>query len=448
MVRLRLTPNIGQPTKNQCVKRWFFVLAMAVCSPLAAGADSIDAVAKQFVEVGLQFQNHDPLPYIFLGPAEWRATAKANPQTLEETLADIRALRARLDALPATDDALEQRRRRDLGERLLAVQTRGEILNGQPPASFDDETQKLFGVQAPHYSEAHFRELVAELDRLIPGSEPLVERVASFRDRFIIPRDKLDRVIGRAMQECRARTLEQFDLPANEAVKLNLTGDMPWVGFTEYKGDSHSIVHLNHDVPVHIERAIELGCHEGYPGHHVHASLIQDRLINGRGWVEYNYISLVGPLAVVAEGAASFAMELAFTRQERMQFERDVLLPLACLSDEGLETYYHYVDLIEQLNYARNEVARKYLFEDMPRQLAIEWLMEFGLETAGTAATRLNVIDAQRSYVVTYNFGRTMIDNYLKSKGKIGTPESWQHFYQILTTPLSPRDLLGEASKQ
>ena len=73
--------------------------------------------------------------------------------------------------------------------------------------------------------------------------------------------------------------------------------------------------------------------------------------------------------------------------------------------------------------------------------------MEFGLETAGTAATRLNVIDAQRSYVVTYNFGRTMIANYLESKGKIGTPESWQHFYQILTTPLSPRDLLGEASK-
>jgi hypothetical protein len=442
MVRLRLPPNIGQLAKNQRVKRWFFVLAAVVCSPLTSSADSVDAVAEQFVEVGLRFQNHDPLPYIYLGPEQRRQAAKADPQPLAATLSDIRALRERLAALPATDDLLEQRRRRDLAERLVAVQTRGEILNGQPPASFDEETQKLFGVQAPHYSEAHFRELVAKLDRLIPGKEPLVERVASFRDRFIIPRDKLDRVIGRAMQECRARTSQQFSLPSNEAVKLNLTGDMPWVGFTEYKGDSQSIVHLNHDVPVHIERAIELGCHEGYPGHHVHASLIEDRLIKGRGWVEYNYISLVGPLAVVAEGAASFAMELAFTRQERMQFERDVLLPLAGLSDEGLETYYHYVDLIEQLNYARNEAARKYLFEGMPRQEAIEWLMEFGLETAGTAATRLNVIHAQRSYVVTYNFGRTMIANYLKSKGQIGTPESWQHFHQILTTPLSPRDLL------
>lgn len=442
MVRLRLPPNIGQLAKNQRVKRWFFALAAVVSSPLAFSADSIDAVAEQFVEVGLRFQNHDPLPYIYLGAEQRRQAAKADPQPLAATLSDIRALRQRLAALPATDDPLEQRRRRDLAERLLAVQTRGEILNGQPPASFDEETQKLFGVQAPHYSEAHFRELVAELDRLIPGKAPLVERVASFRDRFIIPRDKLDRVIGRAMQECRARTNQQFRLPSNEAVKLNLTGDMPWVGFTEYKGDSQSIVHLNHDVPVHIERAIELGCHEGYPGHHVHASLIEDRLIKGRGWVEYKYISLVGPLAVVAEGAASFAMELAFTRQERMQFERDVLLPLAGLSGEGLETYYHYVDLIEQLNYARNEAARKYLFEGMPRQEAIEWLMEFGLETAGTAATRLNVIHAQRSYVVTYNFGRTMIANYLESKGQIGTPESWQHFYQILTTPLSPRDLL------
>jgi putative hemolysin len=243
------------------------------------------------------------------------------------------------------------------------------------------------------------------------------------------------------MRECRARARLKVALPENEQVTLNLTGGMPWVGFTEYQGDSQSIVHLNHDVPVHIERAIELGCHEGYPGHHVHATLLEREIVKSRGWTEYTYIPMVGPLAVIAEGAASFAMDLAFSREERMAFERDVLLPLAGLEADQLEVYYHYIDLIGELNFARNEVARKYLFEAMPRDAAIEWLMEFGLETAGTAATRLNVIDAQRSYVVTYNYGRTLIADYLESRATIGSDASWDLFLGILTTPLSPVDL-------
>ena len=423
----------------------------AACLWLAAGCiaadpevavlDSMDAIAEDFVQTGLRFQNHDPLPFVYIGPQDWREAAREDDVSLDEVLAQLSDLEGRIQALAAAPDAQSQRRRRDLSARLVALHTRGQILRGEYPQSFDEETQKLFGVTAPEYDEAHFRELVAELDGIIPGDGPLVDRVAAFREQFVIPREKLETVIGRAMVECRARTLAQIDLPANEKVTLNVTGDMPWVGFTEYLGDSQSIVHLNGDVPVHIERAIELGCHEGYPGHHVHATLIEQEMVKNRGWLEYTYIPMVGPLAVIAEGAASFAMDLAFTREERMAFERDVLLPLAELEGDQLGIYYHYIDLIEQLNFARNEVARKYLYAGMPRDEAVRWLMEFGLETPGTAATRLNVIDAQRSYVVTYNYGRKLIADYLHSRTTMGTTESWQFFYDILTIPLSPADL-------
>lgn len=405
----------------------------------------MDVIAEDFVQTGLRFQNHDPLPFIYIGPQDWRESAAADDMALDEVLAQLSDLEDRIQALPAPPDAQSERRRRDLSARLLALQTRGQILVGEYPKSFDEETQKLFGVTAPHYDESHFRELVAELDSTIPGDGALADRVAALRQQFVIPREKLAPVIGRAMDECRARTLAHIALPANEQVTLNVMSDMPWVGFTEYRGDSQSIVHLNGDVPVHIERAIELGCHEGYPGHHVHATLIEQEMVKKRGWVEYTYIPLVGPLAVIAEGAASFAMDLVFSREERMVFERDVLLPLAGLEGDQLEIYYHYIDLIEQLNFARNEVARKYLYGGMPRDEALLWLMEFGLETSGTAATRLNVIDAQRSYVVTYNHGRRLIADYLHARTTSGTTEAWQYFYDILTIPLSPADLAPKA---
>ncbi len=432
------------PATIQRTLRWIVALLASgfLHHSLAANqSDSIDAIAVDFVRAGLLFQNHDPLPYIYLGEPSWRQTAKADPRDLAATLTSLAQLQTRLAELPPAAAPLEQRRRRDLAARLTALQTRGEILRGNFPADFDQESRQLFGVAAPHYSEAHFRQLAAQLDVLIGGEGALVERIGAFRDRFIIPPAKLEAVIGRAMAECRARTAVQVALPANESVTLNLNPNMPWVGFTEYRGDSQSIVHLNNGVPVHIERAIELGCHEGYPGHHVHATLVEAELINRRGWVEYVYIPMVGPLAVIAEGAASYAMNLAFSREQRMQFEREVLLPLAGLSAEGLEDYYHYVDLIEQLNYARNEVARKYLYQGMSRADAVAWLVEFGLETPDTAETRLKVIDAQRSYVVTYNHGRQIVADHIAAKAPTDRNQAWASFLEILTGPLSPQDL-------
>ncbi|MGB1221940.1 MAG: hypothetical protein ACPG43_10390, partial [Alcanivoracaceae bacterium] len=194
--------------------------------------------------------------------------------------------------------------------------------------------------------------------------------------------------------------------------------------------------------PIHIERAIELGCHEAYPGHHVHATLVDTELAEARGWVEYNFIPLYGPLAVVAEGAANYGIDLAFSREERIAFERSTLLPLAELEGEQLELYYHYIDLIDALNYARNEVARHYLYGGMPRESAIQWLMAFGLETRGTASQRIDFIDALRSYVINYNYGKDLVADYVRSTAGSDRDAQWRVFREVLATPMSPRDML------
>ncbi|HEY7162245.1 MAG TPA: hypothetical protein VH815_13345, partial [Acidobacteriota bacterium] len=42
-----------------------------------------------------------------------------------------------------------------------------------------------------------------------------------------------------------------------------------------------SIIQVNTDLPVTIDRAIDLACHEGYPGHHVLNLLIEKNLVRG-----------------------------------------------------------------------------------------------------------------------------------------------------------------------
>ncbi len=420
-------------------------MALLACASKQTGAiDPFNDLAKEYVQLALQLQNHDSLQYTYTGPESWRESARKANTSLADIQSALGALGGHITTLPDNKSAMDQRRRTDLLARIEATTTRIDILQGNYPSSFNNETKRMFNVVVPEKDEAHFRNLATKLDELIPGEGELASRMEAFRAQFVIPPGKLPAVIGAGIAECRKRTLNRISLPENESVSINITSDKPWVGFTEYTGNSQSIIHINQDVPIHIERAIELGCHEAYPGHHVHATLVDQELAKKRGWVEYNFIPLYGPLAVIAEGAANYGIDLAFSREERIAFERTTLLPLAGLDGEKLDLYYNYLDLIDALNYARNEVARRYLYGGMPRENAIQWLMEFGLETRGTALQRINFIDALRTYVINYNYGKDLVSNYIRRNAGSDRDAQWQLFREVLETPLSPSDLVDQ----
>lgn len=408
------------------------------CTQLSA--DTIDDFADRFIDLGLRFQNYDSSAYLFLGDKALVTEAKADDVSLSELLVSLERLHEEMSAYQ-TDDAVLSKRFKDLRGRVLAMQVRGKILSGEIPRDFETEAKLTFDVTVPHYSEEHFVELAQRLDALIPGDDPLPQRVERFRDEFVIPPSKLKDVLSVAIEECRRRTKSYLNLPQDEHAELVLVTGMHWVGFTVYEGNSFSKILLNQEVPVHIERALELGCHEGYPGHHAHASMLQEEVINKRGWKEYELIQLIGPMAVMNEGAASYAVDLAFTRSERLAFERKYLLPLAGLEKTDLERYYHYIDIIDELNYARTEAARKYLYGGMSFDDAVQWLIDFGLETRGTATQRMRFIDAQRAYVVTYNYGKTLVKRYIEQEAGEDLDARWEVFERVILTPMSPSEL-------
>src|SRR4029077_1061160 len=128
-----------------------------------------------------------------------------------------------------------------------------------------------------------------------------------------------------------------------------------------------SLIQVNTDLPIYIDRAIDLACHEGYPGHHVYNSLLEKNLVKDRGWIEFSVYPLFSPQSLIAEGSANYGIDVAFPGSERITFERDVLFPAAGLNPARAAEYNEVQAVVDRLSYAGNEAARRYLNGEIDR---------------------------------------------------------------------------------
>ena len=81
---------------------------------------------------------------------------------------------------------------------------RVQILGGKK-MRFDDEAKALYDADPPKYPESHFTRIVEQLSAELPGEGSVLQRHVAFRNRFIIPGDKLDAVFSTAITEARKR---------------------------------------------------------------------------------------------------------------------------------------------------------------------------------------------------------------------------------------------------
>ena len=247
-------------------------------------------------------------------------------------------------------------------------------------------------------------------------------------------------VFDAAITECRRRTLEYIVLPDNESFSIEYVTDKPWSGYNWYQGNSQSLIQINTDLPTFISRAVDLGCHEGYPGHHTFNALLETNLVHGQGWSEFSLYPLFSPQSLIAEGSGNYGIELAFPGDERLRFEQEVLFPLAGLDAAEADRYYALLELLGKLNYAGNEAARDYLNGDMNREEAAQWLVDYALMSPERARKRTDFFDTYRSYVINYNVGKDMVRQYVE-RDTSTAGERWEKFQHMLSTPMLPADL-------
>jgi hypothetical protein len=411
----------------------------------AAENETMNALAERYVKLVLALGQHDA-DYVdaYYGPAEWKTQAEQTKRPLADIGRDAAAVDAALATVKPAAQAEEAVRLRHeyLTRQLSALRARVSMLEGKR-FTFDEESRALYDAVAPTHTESEFDAVLAELDSRLPGPGSLSERLDKFRSQFVIPRERLDATFKAAIGACRTRTLAHLSLPPEESFTVEYVTNKSWSGYNWYQGNYRSLIQVNTDLPIFVDRAIDLACHEGYPGHHVYNVLLEKTLVRDRGWVEFSVYPLRSPQSLIAEGSANYGIDIAFPRPERMELERKVIFPAAGLNQAGVDAYYAVLSLTDRLSYAGNEAARRYLNGQFDAAAAAKWLERYGLYSAPRAQQRVRFVDQYRSYVINYNLGKDMVARYIEAESGGGNDAGrrWDVFTRLLSSPRLPSGL-------
>ena len=398
--------------------------------------------ATDYVHLVLATGRHDPnFVDAYYGPPAWKTAAEAGEPRPLPTLRD--EAERLLAGLQAAQTGLDDTVRRDyLRGQLGAVAAHLARLAGQA-FTFDDEAEALYQVRPPVTPEADFEAALTRLDQLLPGPGPVQDRYQRARERVIVPTVRVDAVFQAAIREARERTRQHATLPASDHFRVEYVRDKAWSAYNWYQGGGTSVIQVNLDLPITIDRALDLAAHEGYPGHHVYNALLEQRFAQERGWVEFTVYPLFSPQSLIAEGTANFGIEVAFPGEERLAFERDVLFPLAGLDPQDAAFWARVQAELKLLAFADNEAARGYLDGRLDRAQAEAYLMTYSLRTAAQAAQRLRFIETYRSYVLNYNLGEARVRDWVNRQG--GTADQptrrWAVFIELISSPQLPQAL-------
>ncbi len=416
-------------------------LLLALASSIYSEDDSMNSIAESYVRLALALGQQDP-DYVdaYYGPEKWKEESAKQKQSLNEIKDTATSILSRLEKVPQDFDESHQLRRKYLKKQLVALFTRARVLQHEKLA-FDEECSGLFDAVAPDYPESNFDNALKEIESRLPGEGPLPKRYAAFKQDLVIPPGKVDSVFQAAIREARKRTLQHIRLPESENFKIEYVRNEPWSGYNWYQGKYQSLIQINTDLPIYIDRAIDLACHEGYPGHHVYNVLLENRLVQEKGWIEFTLYPLFSPQSLIAEGSANYGIDVAFPDDEKLSFERDVLFPLAGLDPSKAEKYFKIRKLTALLSHAGNHTARLYLDGKIGREEAVNLLEKYSLMEKERAVQRVSFIDRYRSYVINYNLGEDVVRNYVESRAE-GNPENrWREFERLLSLPFVPSDL-------
>jgi len=443
-------PAVSSSTEINVMYKIFFpaVLLLFFACGQKNTSNSNDAVqlnslAEKYVRLGLAIGQYDEsFVDAYYGPDSLKPAMVKTDSVFpkDRFLAEVNMLTNDLKALEGNANDTIAKRSAWITSQLKAFERRIKLFGGDS-ASFEIETKELYGVTVPVYDTMHFKAIANELDSLLPGPGTVNERFQQLANHFVIPKTKLDTVLKTSIAECRKRTLKYYALPATETFTLEFVTNKPWSGYNWYKGNYRSVIQINTDLDIFIDRVIDVGSHESYPGHHVYNMLLEKNLYRDKGWVEISFYPLYSPQSLIAEGSANYGIELAFPGDEKIEFAKNVLLPLAGIDTTHISLYFKALELRDELNFVRNEVCRGLMNKTMTEKEAVYWLKNFSLMNESAAVKSISFIKANRSYVINYNYGKRMAKQYIEKKAGTAVDKKWEAFGWLLSNQVEPSAL-------
>jgi len=436
-------------------------LALAGCgkfgelnSIVDASSAGIDNIAESYVKLVLEVGLYDS-DYVdyYYGPEEWRPAEGSKQKEFphEQLTEKVNRFIGQLEKVNQNEfSPLEKPRYAYMEKQLLSVKAKIDLLSGKR-MSFDEESKSLYDAVAPKYDEEYFRKISEEIDEALPGEGELTDRFAKFKNDFIVPKDKIELVFDAAFSECRKRSRKHLDLPDIENITVEYVTNKSWSAEARYQGSYSSKIRINIDVPIYIDWVLYLMVHEAYPGHHVNYTLLEKHLVRDKKWLEYSLLPSQSPSLFIAEGLAEYAIDVIFPKNERVEFERTVLFPLAGFDPSKAEKYYDILNKYDEFRHrcVWTEVTRRYTSGELDREKAIKWLIDYYLFTKEYADLYLGFFKNIRSGVIYYDVARNAIKKHIEDRG--GTDDNptkrWELYKKLLSTPQTPSDLTQASTK-
>lgn len=417
--------------------------------PAVGGTRSIrrpDAIATEYLLLGLRFDQHLPgLIDGYYGPADLKAqvdTAQLTPPP--RLLDDVAALAARV----STEVQIPERREW-LGSQLAALEAHARALAGEP-LPYIDYVERCMGFRPRRHDDAGFASAIDEIERLLPGTAPVADRLTAFDRHLEIPIDRIPEVADWLLDRFRGRAAESFGLPDGESLRVAVVRDRPWIAYDWYLGGRRSRVEINADLPVTAPDLIVTLAHEAYPGHHLEGAWHEADLVDGHGRLEASMILTNTPEGPVSEGLARYGTRFASPLDERAELIVEVLQRAgAAIADDreaARDAAARAVGLIEprnRLDAATDEAALRLYADGASHDEALAYLLEVGRYPADVAAKRLEFIEdpLSRLYVFAYEEGEALVASWVETAE---APDQVGRFGRLLHEQVTPGRLLRE----
>ncbi|MEM9315716.1 MAG: hypothetical protein AAGA95_13910, partial [Pseudomonadota bacterium] len=282
---------------------------------------------------------------------------------------------------------------------------------------------------------------LTSIDAALAGRGSVRARMAALRRRLVVPAEERQEVFQTAMEECRRRTLVHWDLGAEEGVDLLWTRDVE-AAWHRFDGSGRSTLQVNPLAIATIDQALEIACHETYPGHHAQFVLFEAEAGDVGLALEDQLVLLRSPASAFREAAAMNAVSLAFSAEDRLLFERDVLFPLAGLDPADAELLQQLRPHLAQLALAVPVIIQEHEDRELSDAEAINRLQSEALVASPRALfafahdvgallagyTILNAELASRLGALPGN------DAWAQLRGWLGRPDTWR-----TDSPAAPR---------
>lgn len=393
----------------------------------------------QYVQLALMIDRHFS-GYVdaYFGPPELKNQAAAGDMPPLGALEDFAVS---LAGSISTDPSLTPDRRNFMEEQLRAMRTTIRILAGDAP-DFVDEVRLLYGVTPAWVDEAVFTEAHRVLVDILPGPEPLPERVQGFRERSRVPVELAVSIIRQLLEEFRSRTLRLFDLPPEESCEISVVNDKSWMAYNWYLGRGRSRIEFNQDFPMELWGIPTTVAHETYPGHHAEAASKEHKLYIGEGRLEHAILLSNNPSSLVSEGIAANALLAVASEGELAAILADCYAR-AGLPESDARRALAFIGAFNQLKSVSDNQLLLLHRDHAPEAEVVDYGIRYALDTGEDELRYLRFYKdpLSRSYAYNYTLGCELIAAYLDR-----APDRRQAFQRLLSEPSTPTQLRGLAT--